>query len=543
MPRIAPPSGQYRCRLLARREAGAGVEMLVEIADGRYRGRRIRFVATGQDRARRARLLAPGDRLDLALRYKRGLGGHLVLSVPNFVATAVPTVVTVLGGVPAGDGGDDRIGPLFYELGAVDLDEQHGLLREVPFDKPLTPAPLFPESLAVDLRAELTDHKSDYGDVFESEAGNPDKQTPIARLLKRASQDNSLCLLWHRDGPPIVAQFDSAFAKFCRADDLPGDAGPVTASAYQYGRDLDMHVRTEGHVSPDYRCPVWARWLHVRFLADGDPEAALIACRRFVAAIRRLGVAGQQVLAFTLGEGDLEVMFPSAALGCMPRPGFEFVAGYVCQLIADWSPLCSAHNADRPAWLYWVPQSPQPIDVSLYTPLATVALPNSRVGDSDAYKVRVSLHELATLDAHRIAAIAAKPRPFNPPVWQASSWQTMVHIGTYAVAVAVCRSQSVDQITFANRWIYPRTFDFLLFGADPEEVEKRLFAAALNLLDFACPAPLLEALLAPAAALSGLPPAKVKATMANAIHTWRKARPLPIEPLSVLLADEEDEEK
>lgn len=517
--------------------------MLVEIETGRYRGCRIRFVASGPDRARRARLLRPGDQVDVALRYRRGPAGRAIAVVLNFSPVALPTVAQVMGGVPAGEGGDDRIGPLFYDLRAADLDEEHGRLRDMPVDEPLTPAPIFPESLAAQLRYELTVAESDFGHAVEPEAGKPEHETAIDRALGRAAADHALCLLRHRDGPPVVAGFDKAFAKFCRAEGLPADGGPVTTSAYQYGRDLDLHVRTGGDVSADYRCPVWSRWLHVRFRADGDPEASLGACRRFVTAIRRLGVAAQQVLVFTLGHGDLEVMFPSAVLGCMPRPGFEFVAGYICQLLADWSPLCSAQDADLPARGDWVPQAPQPIDVGLYAPLAMVALPNSRVGESDAYKVRVTLHELATLDACQVAAIAAEPRPFNPPAWQAVPWKTMGDIAAHAVAVAVCRSQTVDQITFANRWVYSRTFDFICFGAGPEEVEGRLFAAAMNLLDFACPAALLEALLAPAACLSGLPPAKVKATLTNAIHTWRKARPLPIKPVSVLgMSDEEDEE-
>ena len=541
MSRIAPlPPGQYRCRLLVRREADAGVEMLVEVDAGRCRSRRIRFVAIGPDRVRRARLLGPGDRVDVALRYRRGPAGQTIPVVPNFSPVAASNVVQVLGGVPAGEGGEGSIGPLFYDLGAADLDEEHGRLREVPVDVALRPAAQFPESLAAALRAELVVAESDCGAAVDSERAWTD--TLLGRALERASQDHSFCLLRRRDAAPVVAWFDKAFAKFCRAEGLPADGGPVTTSVYQYGRDLDLHVRAGGEVGPDYRSPVWARWLHVHFRADGDPEGALVACRRFVTAIRRLGVAAQQVLVFTLGHGDLEVMFPSAVLGCTPRPGFEFVAGYICQLIADWSPLCLEQDGDPPARMNWVPQAPQPVDVGLYMPLAMVALPNTRVTESGCYKVRVSLHELATFDACQVAAIAAKPRPFNPPAWQAAPWQTMADINAYAVAVAVCRSQAVDQITFANRWIYPRTFDFLCFGASPEEMESRLFAAAMNLLDFACPGALLEALLSPAAALSGLPAAKVKATLANAIHTWRKARPLPIEPVSMVAVGEKDEE-
>jgi hypothetical protein len=420
--------------------------------------------------------------------------------------------------------------PLYYQEETL---EDHARQREIPVHVPLTPVPGFPKELAAALWSELQ-----YGGVGEPavEQALPYRagdDTFIGRALERVSREHPLVVLQEAGARPRVALFEQEFALFCRAENPHAGAQEVRLSTYQYSRDLAEHVSSRGTVDGDFRSPVWARWLHVGFRDGEKPTANLASCRRFVNALRRLGVSARQVLVFTLGSGHLEVMFPSAALGCMPRQGFEFVAGYICQLIADWSPLCPPYDDDSPIRGDWLPHGTLPIDLALYMLGSMVALPNTRIGNSDAYKVRVSLRELAELDAPAIAAIARKPRPFNPPSWRAVPFRTLIDIMGYAVAYAVCRSQAADQLTFANRWVFPRTFDFIAFGAAAEEAESRLFSAAMNLLDFSCPVALLDAILTPAAALSGLPAAQIKRALTNAVHTWRKARPLAIDLVSL----------
>lgn len=486
--------------------------------------------------AQRASVLQVGNELYVALRWRTGNNGDSQPVVGTFHSVRQPTVVTVLGGTPAEDGGEPSLWPLYYSN--PDLDEEHGRQREIPVHERLTPAPRFPEQLAEALYGELRCEPGEGPAVNDTMSGEAESDSFISRAVERASRDYPLAAAREAGLRPRVALFEQEFERFCRAEVPLAGGQEVRLSTYQYSRDLAEHVKSRGTVDRDFRSPSWSRWLHVGFRDGESPAANLVACRRFVNALRRLGVSERQVLVFTLGSGNLEVMFPSAAAGCLPRPGFEFVAGYICQLIADWSPICPPHDEGSPKRQNWHPCRTQPIDLQLYVPGSTVALPNTLVRGPGTFKVRVSLRELAELDAPAIAAIAAKPRPFNPPPWQSVTWATLMEISAYAVAYAVCRSQAADQLTFANRWVYPRTFDFISFGADAAEAESRLFSAAMNLLDFACPATLLEALLAPAASLSGLPAARVKATLENAVHTSRKARPLAIEPVPIPDDDE-----
>jgi hypothetical protein len=532
----AVPAGKYMCTLIKNRESGAAVEMLVEVAAGRCRESRIRFIASGADKAARATAMNPGDRLMVVLRYKRGDGHANQPLVTNFYAAGQPTVVTVMGGMPSGDGGEPTIWPISH-YSIRSLDDEQGLLRMVPAHAALTPYPVFPEELGDAIRSELHMAEVECDDIIGGEGGADDAYW-IDRTLERVAQDHPLCLLKIGDRKTEPAQFEAVFARFCRGEAGSDADQPVLVSAYQYGEDVAAHVRAREGVDRDYRCPVWARWLHAVFRADGDPDAALARCRLFVSAVRRLGACRHQVLVFTLGAGDLEVMFPAAMARCLPRPGFEYVTGYLCEMIADWSPCCSREVQNSTYSSCWTPSVSQPLDTGLYMPLAAVQMPNARVRDSDRYKVRIGLDELFSLDAGAIASLADSPRPFNPPPWRAAAYGMLIAIWQHAVAVAVCRSQSIDQITLANRWVYPRTFDFMCFGVDAEEAGERLFAAAMNMLDFGCPFALLEALLAPAALMSGMPSTKVKKTLANAIHASRRARPLPIEVLHVPSEDE-----
>jgi hypothetical protein len=517
-----PPAGKHLCVLVAKREHDRGMELLAEVEGGKYRGKRITFCAMGPAKAERAAALTPGDRLVVVLRYK------LTPVVTNFYAVGQPTVVTVTGGSPAGDHGTQELLPVAYGR-TEGIDEEHGRLRLIPAHTPLVPAPEFPMELVARLRSELTFHPSEGACDSGPEEGNESGgQYWTDRTLHRVARDYPLCVL-SRGGETAFAPFETTFARYCRAEEDHAADQPLAVSVYEYSVNAAGRAPTGGGVSPDYRSPVWARWLHVRFLADGEPEASLARCRLFVTALRRLGVSRHQVLPFTLGAGDLEVMFPSAAAFSLPRPGFEFVAGYLCTMIADWSPCCGPDFlSDRHA-MSWTPRASQPIDTSLYAPSATVQMPNTRVGRSGAYKVRVGLDELFSRDAEAVSALAASPRPFNPPPWQAGAYETPMALWEHAVALAVCRSQSIDQITLANRWVYPGTFDFMFCGADGKDAGNRLFAAAMNLLDFGCPYFLLEGLLSPAALMSGMPRAKVRDTLANAVHTSRKAKSLPIE--------------
>jgi hypothetical protein len=529
--RDAVPAGKYLCTLIGKREHEAVIEMLVEVAEGRCRGRRIRFAADGAAKFSRASAMPLGERVGVTLRYRPGAAGGVVPVVTNFYAAGIPHVVTVMGGAPSGDGGEATAWPMNYS-GGLRLDREHTQFRLTPPHRPLVPCPVFPEELAQQIRLDLGVAKV-AGDESAEPATEVDHRYWSTRALERVASDHPYCLLKFSGRGPAVAPFEAAFARYCRMEVDSAGEQPSLVSSFQYGRDVAAQIDARGGLSRDYACPVWSRWLHAGFSADGDPDAAIGRCRLFVTALRRLGVCRHQVLAFTLGGGDLEVMFPSAAAMCLPRPGFEFVVGYLCETIADWSQLCSPQFQNPKCCLEWTPRETQPIDTRLYRPLASVQMPNTCVRESGFYKVRVGLNELFSHEADAISSLAVSPRPFNPPPWQAVPYATLIDIWRHAVAVAVCRSQSIDQITLANRWVYPGTFEFMSSGAGGEEAGARLYAAAMNLLDFGCPFPLLESLLAPAALMSGMRASKVKATLTNAVHASRCAKPLPIEVLYV----------
>jgi hypothetical protein len=293
----------------------------------------------------------------------------------------------------------------------------------------------------------------------------------------------------------------------------------------------------------DFRSPVWSRWVPVRFHGrDGDAEV-LQRCRRFLTALLRLGVPATGIMVFADGSGDLEVMFPSMSFGATPRPGYEVVAGYLTMFVADWSVFCDETFSWPRTSESVLPKADVTVDVSPYRPLAELVMPNTRVGD-DCYKVCITPVELLSTNLDGLARLARQPRPFDPPPWDAEPQEMLVGIWQYCVAVAVCRSQTVSQPTLANRWIHEKTFDLLRCGAAPEELDARVFAAAMNLCDFRCPEPLMEALLGPVAFACGMTVTKFKRTLVNAVRKSRLARPMPVEaPPDAWFTQERDIDK
>ena len=165
-------------------------------------------------------------------------------------------------------------------------------------------------------------------------------------------------------------------------------------------------------------------------------------------------------------------------------------------------------------------------------------MPNTRIAGTDRYKVLISADELASLDHGEIANLAREPRPFEPPPWLVVPYKHLNDVWRYAVAVAICRGQTVDQITLASRWVTPATFEFIRCGADPKECNDRLFQAAMNLLDFRCPLPLLEALLSPVALVSGMPVSQITRVLGNAMAMSKRARVMPMEEPPIWALDD-----
>lgn len=522
-----PPPGRYVCAMKERQSRDDSSAIVFEVESGPVRGKR--FTVAFQDNVRAAKAAKLDGHMPIVVQVIRKISrtGRSYDVVGDFWQLHSRTEVTVLGGMPAGDAGPEDIAPLPYEY-ETDMER----LKEDLFYCPegLTPysSPLLSEYLAGHLSFVLSGQSS--GDQAKPPATTDQSDSWFARTFRRVAADHRYGLLAESSKPPQLVAYEEAFAAYCRAE-TPLTRDKVSRiSVYQFGRSLPEHMRSAGGGGEGYRVPAWARWLPVRFSdKKDDPSWSLERCRMFVTALVRLDVVREHIMVFTDGEGTFEVLVPAPYFGSLPRPGFEYVAAYLGMFVSDWSAFCDPSNHKLHKHGYRSLQGRMDIAIDPYRLLATLQLPNTRVERADGYKVRITLEELASLELSAIAAIARRPRPFSPPSWEVAPSNELTAIWRFCVAVAVCRSQTIDQVVDGDRWVHAATFDFLRRGADPEELDGRVFAAAMNLLDFRCPQPLLEALLSPVAFSCGMTVARLKRTIKNAIENSRRARVLPID--------------
>jgi hypothetical protein len=513
-----------------RRLEGDYMTIVVEVEQGPYRGYRIGVRLTGDIRVKRAMALDGQLPLVIQVAHRRSRAGRSFVNVTNFWQVRPWEDMTVLGGMPAGEYCSHELSALHYNVDRHVEWLQQDLYFEPNGHTPWAAA-LMAEDLAYDLRIDLTRRTEpateNSGDPVERDAD----ATWGSRTRRRIAAEYSNSLLTLADRKPRLVRYEQAYAAFCRLE-VPlnaADMESASVSNFQYDAALAEHMRLRGDAVGDYRSPVWSRWIPARFDTPGDPDEALDRCRRFVTALERLDVPGDYVMVFADGSGALELMFPSSSFAATPRPGFENVAGYLALFIADWSVFCD-ETVSHPAGAGCVlPTGAINVDTALYHPMAQLAMPNTRSSEGDTYKVRITTRELFSCDPDAIEKLCRKPRPFDPPAWQLQPYRMLAHVWQFCVAVALCRSQTVGQPTLANRWVHEKTFDFLRCGADPDELDARVFAAALNLCDFRCPELLMESLLGPVAFACGMTVTKFTRTLANAIKKSRLARSMPIE--------------
>jgi hypothetical protein len=527
-PPVLLPAGTYRCLLRDRRIGADNVTLVLEVEQGPYRCGLIGCRVTESYRVRKAADLDGTSPVIIQVAHRRSRSGFAAAYVRGFWQVRPWETMTVLGGMPAGDHGTVELAALHYNT-QKDIELLQFDLHAMPEGHTPWAAPLMAEQLAHDLRLALrggdaatTDEYEDLVEPLDADA------TWCGRTQQRVATEYPYGVLTVADGGQRLVQYEPAFTAFCRMEAPRDVVAAAGISAFQHDKALVDHVRLGGVIG-DYRSPAWSRWIPVRFDVPGDAAESLARCRRFVTALERLDVPSKYVMVFADGSGALEVMFPSASFGTLPRPGFEIVAGYLCMFIADWSVFCDEVSSGPTKDQLVIPEGNITIDLALYRPMASLAMPNARAGSGDTYKVRVMAAELLSMDSDGLARLARQPRPFDPPPWDVAAYEMLAHVWQFCVAVAVCRSQTVSQATMANRWIHEKTFDFLRCGAAPDELDARVFTAAMNLCDFRCPEPLLEALLGPVAFSCGMTVTKFKRTLTNAIRKSRLARPMPIE--------------
>lgn len=526
-PSQLPPPGRYVCALKQRHCRDDCCSVVFEVESGALQGKQFAVAFHDDFRAAKAARLDGPMPVVVQVIRKQSRTGRSYDVVGDFWQLHSRTEVTVLGGMPAGDLGPEDIAPLPYEY-----ESDMKRLKEDLFYCPegLTPysSPLLSEYLANHLSFVLSQQSS--GDQAKTAPTADQRDSWFARTFRRVATDHRYGLLSESGKPPQLVAYEEAFAAYCRAEAPPTLAQASRITVCQFGRSLPEHMRSSGGGCEGYRGPAWARWLPVRFnFKQDDPSWSLERCRMFVTALVRLDVLREHIMVFTGGEGEFEVLFPAAYFGGLPRPGFEFVAANLGLFISDWSAFCDPANHFLRKHGYRSLQGQMAIAIAPYRLLSTLQLPNTRAQGAGGYKVRITLEELASLEHGEFTAIARRPRPFSPPSWEVAPCNDLTAIWSFCVAVAVCRSQTVNQVVDGDRWIHAATFDFLRRGADPEELDRRVFAAAMNLLDFRCPQPLLEALLSPVAFSCGMTVARLKRTIKNAIENSRRARVLPID--------------
>jgi len=519
-----------------RQATQTAVEVVFVIDKGPHAGKHLQETFADAYRARKVNAIDGTTPVIIHLVSKANRNGQRATRIVDILPLHSRAEVTVLGGMPTGtDDGDEEFAPLNYSV-ITDVDQLHVDLHFSPTGQLRWAAPLLSEQMADSLHSSLTREPSE-NPFGESKPEEPDLCW-IGRTTKRVAADNPYARLTIGDSQPQPVVYEGAFAAYCRAEPSRNLTKPTRVSAFQYGSELVAHMRSHGSEVGDFCSPAWARWLPVMFRGDDGSEVALERCRLFVTALVRLDVPPAHVLVFTHGNGSLEVMAPAAYFGALPRPGYEFVAGYAALVVSDWSCFCDG-NPEPVEWRqYTLPEGRMDIAPDLYRPLAEVAMPNTRIAGSDRYKVLISADELASLDHAQIADLAKQPRPFEPPPWLVLPYAHLTQVWKYAISVAICRGQTVDQITIGSRWITPATFDFIRCGAEPRECNDRLFQAAMNLLDFRCPLPLLEALLSPVALVSGMPVAQITRVLGNAMAKSKRARVMPMEEPPIWAPDD-----
>lgn len=501
---------------------------MFEVDEGPCRGDRIRLRVTENHRTKKAAALDGTLPVIIHVAHRRSRGGRAAVYVRDFWQVRPWKTMTVLGGMPAGDHGADALSPIFYNVDSQ-IESLHQGLYFVPEGHTPWAAPLMAEQLASDLLLAL--QKGDAADAehIDHPVARDTDATWYGRTLKRVAAEYAYGVLTVADGTQRLVRYEPAFTAYCQMKAPLDVAETAAVSTFQYDHALVEHVRLSGGEIGEYQSPVWSRWIPVRFPGGDNAAEGLARCRRFVTTLLRLEVPAALIMVFVAGGGDLEVMFPSTSFGALPRPGFEFVVGYLCMFIADWSVFCDENLAGPATGPVVLPEGDITIDPTPYRPMSALAMPNTRTGGGDTFKVCITPAELLSTDPDGLARLAKHPRPFDPPPWDAVPQEMLASVWQFCVAVAVCRSQTVSQPTLANRWIHEKTFDFLRCGAASEELDARLFVAALNLCDFRCPEPLMEALLGPVAFACGMTVTKFKRTLVNAIKKSRLARPMPIE--------------
>lgn len=544
------PAGTYRARVKSRRtikdRGSHAVELTFACTAKHLAGRVVSGRFWGAVLIDRARALRQGQPVDVDVSTRQSSRGKRFTVVKDFRPAGNPTVVSFVSGICTGPTGGS--GAVQHEFGPAAVVTEHDQaeleasmreLRERGIEPP--PLPILDSEVLANINGLIV-------------AGpNPvvthghDSQFLARADGFAADCSRSMLKVGGKEGLRTLVAADEVFARYARAESSIQPASPAHLSVFEYTDDLVLYQQAHGGSVARYRGIAWGRRCVVDFDGPNGLADVLQQARHFVTALVRLGVPHEQILTFFSGNRGVHVMFPSGVAGMAPQTNFEFATGQFCQVIADQATIMlspptvtphsgagsdAAHGGGLPTGV-WDPRGEatwhEAIDWNMYKPNAMLRAPNTRHEDTGLYKVLLTLDELHSLDVDAIRQLAAAPRPFEPPAWQSRPLDVLCHLWSYAVAFANSRTFAVAQSVDVGSWVYGDTFDFMRNGAPELTRAKRLFRAAVNLLQVGCSRGAVYQLLSPAASMSGLSPTEISRQIDGAVSHIRKPRPVRLD--------------
>jgi hypothetical protein len=517
------PAGTYRARVKSRRtisdRGSHAVEVTFACTAKHLAGRIVSGRFWGHVLIDRARALRQGQLVDVDVITQQSSRGKRFTVVKDFRPAGNPTVVSFVSGICTGATGDS--GTVHHEFGPAAVVTEHDQakleadmreLRERGIEPP--PLPILDSAVLAEINGLIV--------------AGPD---PVGG----------------KKGLRTLVAADEVFARYARVEASIQPELPAHLSVFEYTDDLALYQRAHGGSVAGYRGIAWGRRCVADFDGPNGLADVLQPARSFATALVRLGIPHEQILTFFSGNRGVHVMFPSGVAGMAPQTNFEFAVGQFCQVIADQAtimlnPHTSSPRSDcrrdepqggrMPAEV-WDPRDEatwhEPIDWNMYKPNAMLRAPNTRHEETGLYKVLLTLDEFHALDVDAIRQLAAAPRPFDPPAWKTTPLDALCSLYSYAVAFANSRTFAVTQSVDVGNWVYGDTFDFMRNGAPKLTRAKRLFRAAVNLLQVGCSRGAVYQLLSPAALMSGLSPTEISRQIDGAARYLRKPRPVRLD--------------
>jgi hypothetical protein len=471
------PPGRYRCSLTARQGVKqlsvhgnrTALELQAVVTDGPHAGHPLKFRVFGEAKMQRARGLRRGESLVAAVTQVVLESGVMVNRVVDFRAARDMSVIEVADGYGSGGRG---------EASGVGVPQEEAL-RE----------------MAALLRVAMS-----RGAVVSGSTAGQEATSPLPRPMFAGEFATGCHRAGSKGGQRDLVEHDHVLGLYSACDPAVATGGPGFLGLYQYGGDIEDYRRANKGSLAGYRGRCWARWLAIDLDGDdtdGALDKTLEDARTIVRTLLALGVPAEAILVFFSGSRGIHILWPSGVLAATPKDGFEGTVGLVCEAIAR---LCRVT-----------------IDPNLYNPLASLRAPNTRHEETGLYKVLLPTRDLGTLDAVAVKELAKEPRSFVMPDWVVRPVMALHDAWRMACGVDAGARRRAVTVTSGERRIFGDTFEVMVHGAPEGSRGMRFFKAAMNLLDFDCPEPLLHALLEPAARLSGYPMNEFTAQIDGAI--------------------------